>query len=187
MTRALASALRADVLVVTVIPYGLLPVPAIQLREEDVPEAGPLLAEARERLTGLSVEARAFGGGTPAGVLTVLAEDEDVDLLIVGSSHRSPIGRALIGSTAASLLPGSPCAVVVAPRDYAARQHGGPRRIAVAYDGTPESKAAVRRAEAIARPMNAEVRIILVVAPAVASPGMRGYVPPDPPLSLIHI
>lgn len=180
LTRVLASAIGADVLVVTVIPYGQLPVPPALLQEEDVPEAEPLLAEARERLAGLGVETRAFGGGTPAGVLTVVAEDEDFDLLVVGSPHRGPIGRALIGSVADSLLPGAPCAVVVAPRGYAAESHDPLRLIAVAYDGTPEAKAALHRAEAIARPLNARIRVLTVVAPPVAV-GVAGYVPPEPP------
>jgi nucleotide-binding universal stress UspA family protein len=181
LTRVLASALVADVRVVTVIPYGPLPVPPILLEEGYIPEAQPLLAEARERLSGLSVETRAFGGGTPAGVLTMLAEAEKSDMIVVGSPHRGAIGRALIGSTADSLLPGAPCAVVVAPRGYAAETHDAIRLIAVAYDGSGEAKAALRRAEAIALATNAKLRIMVVVAPPVASPGMKGYVPPEPP------
>ena len=181
LTRVLAAALAADVLAVTVIPYGPLPIPAVQLRDGEIPEVEALLAEARERLRGLEVETRAFGGGTPAGVLTMLAEAEKSDMIVVGSPHRGAIGRALIGSTADSLLPGAPCAVVVAPRGYAAESHDAIRLIAVAYDGSAEAKAALRRAEAIALATNAKLRIMVVVAPAVASPEMRGYVPPEPP------
>jgi nucleotide-binding universal stress UspA family protein len=181
LTRVLAAALAADVLAVTVIPYGPLPIPAVQLRDGEIPEVEALLAEARERLRGLEVETRAFGGGTPAGVLTMLAEAEKSDMIVVGSPHRGAIGRALIGSTADSLLPGAPCAVVVAPRGYAAESHDAIRLIAVAYDGSAEAKAALRRAEAVALATNAKLRIMVVVAPAVASPEMRGYVPPEPP------
>lgn len=181
LTRVLASALGADVLVVTVIPYGPLPIPAAQLQEGEPPEAEPLFAEARERLKGRDVETRAFGGGTPAGVLTAIAEGEDFDLLVVGSPHRGPVGRALIGSTADSLLPGAPCAVLVAPRGYAAESHKAFGLIAIAYDGTPEAKAALCQAETIARATDAELRVMVVVAPPVASPGMRGYIPPEPP------
>lgn len=180
LARVLAVASDADVLAVTAIPYGPLPVTPVLLQDGDIAGAEALLAEARERLGGLDAETRAFGGGTPAGVLTVLAEKEEFDLLVVGSPHRGPIGRAMIGSVADSVLPGAPCAVVVAPRGYADESHGPFGLIAVAYDGTPEAKTALQRAEAIAHAMNARIRLLTVVAPPV-SIGIVGYVPPQPP------
>src|ERR1051326_2744527 len=108
----------AAVLAVGVIPYGPLPVDFRALDDDAAAEAEPLLREAGERLEGLTVEARAFGGGSPAGVMTGVAEDEDVDLIVVGSPHRGAIGRALIGSVADNLLHGAPCPVAVAPRGY---------------------------------------------------------------------
>ena len=180
LTRVLASATGADVLVVTVIPYGQLPVPPA-LFKRNSPEAEPFLAEARQRLAGLGVETRAFGGGTPGGVCTVVAEDGVIiDLLVVGSPHRGLIGRALIGSVADSLLPRRPLAVVVAPRGYASESHDPLRLIAVAYDGTPEARAALHRAEAIAPAVGARIRVLTVVAPPVAV-GVAGYVPPSHP------
>ena len=103
----------------------------------------PLFAAARERLGG--VEARGFGGSSPAGVMTALAESEEIDLIVVGSPHRGAIGRALIGSVADNLLYGSPRPVVVAPRGYAGERHEPFRRIAVGHDGTPEADAASER------------------------------------------
>jgi nucleotide-binding universal stress UspA family protein len=172
---------EARVLVVAVIPYGPLPVEFTALEEDAAKEAEPLFEEARERLAGLDVECRAFGGGSPAQVMTDVAEAEDVDLIVVGSPHRGTIGRALIGSVAESLLHGAPCAVIVAPRGYAEERHDPFLRIAVAYDGTPESKAALKRAEALAPQTNASLEILTVVAPPVAMPGMVGYIPVDPP------
>lgn len=180
LTRVFAQSLGADVLVVTVIPYGPLPVPAVRLQAGHIREVEPLLAEARKQLEGLGVETRAFGGGTPAGVLTEIAEAEECDLLIVGSPHRGPVGRALIGSTANSLLSGSPCALVVAPRAYAAERHEPFELIAVAYDGTPEASAALRRAERTAAAFGARLRLLTVVVPPVAV-GAIGYLPPEPP------
>jgi nucleotide-binding universal stress UspA family protein len=180
LTRVLAHGLGADVLVVTVIPYGPLPVPAVRLQTGHIPEVEPLLAEARKQLEGLDVETRAFGGGTPAGVLTEVAEAEDCDLLILGSPHRGPVGRALIGSTANSLLAGSPCALVVAPRAYAAERHEPFELIGVAYDGTSEAKAALHRAERTAAAFGARLRLLTVVAPPIVV-GVIGYVPPQPP------
>jgi nucleotide-binding universal stress UspA family protein len=171
----------ASALVVAVIPYGPLPVDFEALEEDAAKEAEPLFEEARECLEGMTVETRGFGGGSPAGVMTEIAEAEDVDLVVVGSPHRGAIGRALIGSVAESLLHGAPCAAVVAPRGYAAERHEPFRRIAVAYDGTPEAKAALRRAEAVAIGTDATLEILTVVAPPVAMPGVVGYTPIDPP------
>lgn len=163
LARAIGAPAGADALVVAVAP------------------AEPLFEEVHEHLTGLEVDCRSFGGGSAAAVMTEVGEAEDVDLIVVGSPHRGAIGRALIGSVAESLLHGAPCAVVVAPRGYASERHDPFRRIAVAYDGTPESTAALRGAEALATHTNAALEILTVVAPPVAMPGMIGYVPVDPP------
>jgi len=180
LARALAPA-EARVLVVAVIPYGPLPVDFSALEEGAAREAEPLFEEAREHLDGLEVECRAFGGGSAAQVITDIAEAEEIEMIVVGSPHRGAIGRALIGSVAESLLHGAPCAVVVSPRGYAAKRHDPFRHIAVAYDGTPESKAALGRAEALATLTGAGIEILTVVAPPMAMPGMIGYVPVDPP------
>jgi nucleotide-binding universal stress UspA family protein len=181
LARAIGAPAEARVLVVAVIPYGPLPVDFKTLEDDAAKEAEPLFEEARERLAGLDVECRAFGGGSAAQVMTDIAEAEEVDLIVVGSPHRGAIGRALIGSVAEGLLHGAPCAVTVAPRGYAGERHDPFHRIAVAYDGTPESKAALKRGEALAARTNATLEILTVVAPPVAMPGIVGYIPVDPP------
>lgn len=181
LTRVVAAPAGAEVLAVSVIPYGPLPVDFEALEADAAAEAEPLFEEARERLAGLEVETRGFGGGSPAGVMTDLAEQEEVDLIVVGSPHRGAVGRALIGSVAEGILHGAPCAALVAPRGYAAEERDPFRRIAVAYDGTPEAKAALRAAEALALETNAAIHVLTVVAPPVAVPGVGGYVPVEPP------
>lgn len=181
LTRVLGEATGASVLVVTVLPYGPLPIPYEILAEEEAERAKPLFEEARERLGGLEVETRAFGGGTPAGVINDLAEREGVDAIVVGSPHRGPIGRTLIGSVADGLLHGSPCEVLAAPRGYAAEQHGPFRTIAVAYDDTEEAKAALKRAEAVALACRATIVVYTVAAPVTVVPGATGYTPAIPP------
>jgi nucleotide-binding universal stress UspA family protein len=181
LARAMGVGAEAEVLVVAVIPYGPLPVDFEALESDAAAEAEPLFVEARKRLEGLRVQTRGFGGGSPAGVMTDIAEAGEIDLIVVGSPHRGAAGRALIGSVAENLLHGAPCPVVVAPRGYAGVSHEPFHRIAVAYDGTPEAKAALRRAEAIAVLSNATIEILTVVAPPVAMPGVVGYAPIDPP------
>ena len=181
LTRVMAEATGASVLVVTVLPYGPLPIPYEILEEEEGERAAPLFEEAKELLGGIEVETRAFGGGTPAGVINDLAESEKAGTIVVGSPHRGPIGRALIGSVADGLLHGAPCEVTVAPRGYAGEEHGPFRTIAVAYDDTEEAKAALRRAEEIARACRATIVVYTVSAPVAVVPGATGYTPAIPP------
>lgn len=177
LSRVLAEAMGAGVMVVTVLPYGPLPTPYELLEEEEGERAQPLFEEAKKLLGGVEVEARAFGGGTPAGVINDLAEREEVGTIVVGSPHRGPIGRALIGSVADGLLHGAPCEVTVAPHGYAAEEPGPFRTIAVAYDDTPEAQAALRRAEEIAAACRATVVVFTVSAPPAVVPGASGYAP----------
>jgi len=178
---ALSKATGASLLVATVIPYGPLPIDFRALESDAAAEAEPLFEEARERLRGLEVETRAFGGGSPSGVIDDLAEREELDMIVVGSPHRGAVGRALLGSVAHGLLQGAPCAVVVAPRGYAKRPHEGFDLIGLGYDGTAESKAALHRARAMAEATDAAIRVFTVVAPPVALPGVVGYTPVNPP------
>jgi nucleotide-binding universal stress UspA family protein len=181
LARLLATATGTGALILTVLPYGPLPVAYAILEEEEAERAEPQFAEARERLAGIEVETRAFGGGSPAGVINDIAEREEIETIVIGSPHRGPIGRTLIGSVADGLLHGAPCAVAAAPRGYAAERHEPFRTIAVAYDGTPESNAALERAEGLALACRASVQIFTVAAPPVAMPGAANYTPPMPP------
>lgn len=181
LARVVAASADARVLVVAVIPCGPLPVDFKALDAGAAAEAEPLFAEVRERLAGLEVETRGFGGGSPARVMNDIAEAEEIDLIVVGSPHRGAVGRALLGSVAESILHGAPCAALVAPRSYAGEAHDPFRHIAVAYDGTPEARAALRAAEEVALRANAGIHVLTVVAPPATVPGVGGYVPVDAP------
>ncbi len=100
--------------------------------------------------------------------LVGLVEREDAGTLVVGSPHRGRVGRALLGSVAHHVLHHAPCEVIVAPRGYAGRDRAGIAKIAVAYDGTAESRAALRRAETLARQTGASLRLIVAEDPVVA-------------------
>jgi nucleotide-binding universal stress UspA family protein len=174
---------QADALVVHSLYGGWLPMEYARLPADGAREAEPVFAEAEDALAGLALETRAYGGGSPAGILTKLAEEEEVDTIVVGSPHRGTIGRVVVGSVANSLLNGAPVDVAVAPSGYAREQHGRLREIAVGYDGSPESELALRRAEALARRPDAEIELITVVAPAIATPVIvpSAYAPGWPP------
>lgn len=151
-----------------------------EVQTDRVAGASELLAAGAAALADVPAEARVFVGGSPARVLTELAERDDFDLLVVGSPHRGAIGRALVGSVAERLLHGASCATVVAPRGYATERHEAPRLVAVAYDGSPEAKLALHRAETAARAASASLRVLTVEEPLAVVPGVAGYTPPPP-------
>lgn len=186
LARVLAASERdASALIVSVLflVSGPMSIEHPQLSAEEEAVAEPLFEEAREKLSGIDVETRAYGGGSPAEILTILAEEEDFDAIVVGSPHRGAAGRVMIGSVAMNLLSGAPADVAVAPRGYAEAKHETFREIAVGYDGTPEAKVALRRAERLARPSNARIKLLTVVTPPVATPVMvpGTYSPEYPP------
>ncbi|HVQ59501.1 MAG TPA: universal stress protein [Solirubrobacterales bacterium] len=162
----------ASAVVVTVLYGGPLPMEYALLPNEEAREAEPLFEQARERLPGMELATHAYGGGSPAGILTMLAEREQFDAIVVGSPHRSAFGQVMIGSVANSLLNGAPVDVAVAPRGYAQADHGALRSIAVGYDGTPEAKVALRHAEEMAKPCDATIGVVTVIKPPVPAPVM---------------
>jgi nucleotide-binding universal stress UspA family protein len=182
LTCVLGSHERSSAVVATVMPYDPFPMTYQELMGPSAAEAAePAFEEAREGLDGLEVETRAFGGGSAAGILTDLAERERFDAIVIGSSHRGPVGRALLGNVAHGVLHGAPCPVAVAPHGYAGTDHGSFGLIALAYDGTAEAKIALDRARALAEAHGARVRLLTVEGPMVAPPGIVGYAPVEPP------
>jgi nucleotide-binding universal stress UspA family protein len=96
---------------------------------------------------------------------------EAADLIVIGSTHRGTVGRIYPGSVGERLLNGSPCAVAVAPRGYAQRDHFGFGLVGVAYDGSEESAHALAAADPLARRLDARLRLIAVIHPLEALPG----------------
>ena len=155
-----------------------LPAPYRAVGSEQFPDARESLDLAREALAGIEVSTRSYAGDSPAHVLHDLAESEDAELIAIGSPHRGALGRTFLGSVGEALLHGASRPLLVAPRGYAVQAHGQLRVIGVAYDGTRESKLALKHAEALAAAAGARIRILTVLAPAVPMPTAIGYAPP---------
>jgi nucleotide-binding universal stress UspA family protein len=116
---------------------------------------------ALERLASLRDEARVDAellavqaGSVASGLHEVV--DRRGDLLVIGASRRDGLERVFVGDDTRQVLEGSPSAVAVAPRGYAARR---PllNKIGVAYNGSPESEEALAVASELAREHNAEL------------------------------
>lgn len=122
-------------------------------------------AECRKAFGSMEIETRAITRRSAAEALHWLAEEEDAKLIVLGSGHRGPLGRTFPGSVAESLLQGATCAIAVAPRGYAERTEHRLHRIAVAFDGSPESWSALETGIALAQRCHGELSIIVVAEP----------------------
>ncbi len=174
--RMLARLTDEPLALLTALPHeapGFIPAPEYALA---------LQREAAERLDAVAAPLRAEHDvsttvrmDSPARALSQAAEQLGAAAVVVGSTHRGRVGRVLAGDVAAGLLHGAPCPVVVAPRGFAAG--GAPARIAVAYAGTDESRAALEAAAELARRAGARIDVLSAVEPApwiaaAAAPGL---------------
>ena len=128
--------------------------------------AAEALDEARTRLPAdiaatASVIARESRGGGRG--LAELLDDCKAEQVVIGSAPGGPAGRIALGSTAARLLHGAPCAVFLAPDGYAERAPSGFDRITVAYRPTPECMAAVGLAASAAEALRAPLRLLTLI------------------------
>jgi nucleotide-binding universal stress UspA family protein len=147
-----------------------------QLEPAMAESAREALAPAHEEVGADWLELRPAPGHSPAHGLHRLAEREQADLVVVGSSHRGEAGRALAGSVGQRLLNGSHCPVAVASKGFR-DDAGEPRVLGVAYDGSDESAAALREAAALASELKAGLKVITVVPPLES---FASLYPPQP-------
>ena len=154
----------AELLVAAVVPREFPYVPGTPEREQELQSrARDMLVDAvaeSDRVTTRVVAARAAAHG-----LHDLAESEQADAIVVGSSRHGPVGRVLAGSVASRLLHGAPCPVAVAPAGYRERERSGLAVVGCAFDGSDEAQLAARHAEYLARRAGATLRLLAVHEP----------------------
>jgi nucleotide-binding universal stress UspA family protein len=118
----------------------------------------------------ISIEAMSPGGG-----LHEQAEELNADLLVVGSCSHGAFGRAMLGDDTRAALNGAPCAVAIATLGYA--EHPTPiTKIGVAYNGSPQSTAALAAARDLARATGATIHALEVVS--IPTLAYTGIMPP---------
>jgi nucleotide-binding universal stress UspA family protein len=103
---------------------------------------------------------------SPAAGLQAVAERQGAAMVVIGSSHRSVIGRILVGGTGERLLSGAPVPVAIAPAGYAASE----KRIDVVgcgFDGSPESQRALAWSSDFARTAAVRVHMLSVFEPTL--------------------
>jgi nucleotide-binding universal stress UspA family protein len=167
LSQSLAATYDAELHVAIVLPRSRIPFEEAIAGGQLSAQLDQRLYESAEQRLGDTDFVRAsldgeLGGRSAARALYEYARAEGADLIVVGSSHRGKLGRILPGSVGESLLRGAPCAVAVAPRAYARREHPGFGLIGVAYDGSEEAGLALEEAERLSRSLDAELRVITV-------------------------
>lgn len=128
-------------------------------------EAGQEILDSAEEGVpdGVAAHAHLLEDDSPARALHALAVAEAADVLVLGSSHRGRLGRALLGGTAERVVQGSPCPVAVAPRGY--EPPAELRDVGIAYDGRTESRAALRWAGDLTVTLDGSLHVITVAEP----------------------
>lgn len=132
-----------------------------ELAEERLASAAEQPGEPRAEL--LAVRGRSVPEGLQRAARTLGAE-----AIVVGASHRGPMTRA-VTSVPERLVQGAPCAVAIAPSGYAATAPAALREIGVAFDGGPESRAALAIAAELARAADGRLHAITVLNPHVST------------------
>ena len=87
-------------------------------------ESSKKLLEDQRAGANVDAELISIVSGTPGRGLHQQAEDQDADLLVVGSCSHGAFGRAMLGDDTRAALNGAPCAVAIASRGYAERAGG---------------------------------------------------------------
>jgi nucleotide-binding universal stress UspA family protein len=160
--RALAATLHTRVIVVNAYTPGewlWAPGTARPLSED---ESKRVMDAAEAELSDKDhYELRSIPSPSAAGALYVAAESECAQIIVVGSSHRSTVGRVLLGTVTQEVLDASPCAVLVAPAGLAATTPPiRLARIGVGFDDTPQAHDALAIARSLARLTRGELHIV---------------------------
>jgi nucleotide-binding universal stress UspA family protein len=150
--------------------HGMLPVLGWHWAMPEETKAATELAKSLQAHEPGAV-ARVLGATSPARALHETAEREQADLIVVSSDALAEDRHVAAGVSGRQALQGAPCAVAVAPAGFAETADGCLAPVGVGFDGSPESRLALRSAAGVADAMGGELRVISVLArPAPAHP-----------------
>lgn len=143
------------------------------VRDERV--ASEKLLERERAACDINAELISIVSMSPGQGLHQQAEEQNADLLVVGSCSHGAFGRAMLGDDTRGALNGASCAVAIASHGYA--QHPDPiAKVGVAYNGSQESKAALATAQTLVVSTTATVHAVEVVS--IPTYAYTGLMPP---------
>lgn len=149
---------------------GALPEQGSELGRE---ETSKRLLEREREAAGVDAQLICVASPSPGRGLHQQAEAQGAELLVVGSSRRGLLGRAMLGDDTRAALNGAPCAVAVAAQGFAQRPRPL-RRVGVGYDGSPESRAALALARTLSEDGETLQALQVVTVPGYAFGGAFG-------------
>jgi nucleotide-binding universal stress UspA family protein len=141
------------------------------------PDAQEITSRAAETI-GVASQTIRTGPMPAADGLCELAQEKRAEILVLGSSHRGPVGRIVPGAVTSRVLARAPCAIAVAPAGYADRHRGSIATIGIAYDTTDASDAALDQASAAAARLGVPLVLYHAMAPVPEDPAwdeFRGH------------
>ena len=157
-----AETLKAKPIVVTALPWPDYLAPPDELQKQIDADMQPKFSEMSDHFPELRAETRAVAYRSGARALHEVADSEGAELIVIGSSHRGAIGRTFAAGVGESLMHGAPCALAIAPRGYAERDQLRCERVAVAFDGSPESWSALETAIGLTELLQGDLTILTV-------------------------
>lgn len=161
--RLLADSTAAPVVLMSVFPYDPLADPADDMYTRARDEARSILVELGEEAGLVAPDAQVIAGNFAARELQRLSEQQATGVIVLGSTHRGPVGRLLPGGVGERLLTGAACPIAIAPRGYADDSPARLTRIGVAFDGSDESHHALSTAYQLGRSSGAKLHVISVL------------------------
>jgi nucleotide-binding universal stress UspA family protein len=114
----------------------------------------------RSYFPGWQVRAEALSG-SPASEIIAQADEENADLIVVGSQGRGALSRALLGSVSQRIVTGAHCSVRVARAG--SQQTDLPIRIIVGLDRSPDALSAIHAVAGRNWLAKTEVRLVTAV------------------------
>jgi nucleotide-binding universal stress UspA family protein len=160
--RLLSEAAGAELILIAVHPDPIIVMPAEATRKGLHDQAQRFLTITRTSRAPSARTKVEVGASIPRALLRAIAR-ERCDMLVLGSNRRAPKGEVQIASATRQLLGQAGWPLAIAPRGLADTAPERLSRIAVGYDGEPESQAALCLAAAIAERSGASLEVVAVV------------------------
>lgn len=144
-------------------PETSLPVSRATLREW----LGTPPREPGPDLDALSIVQTQVEGDAPPEEITAYVEEQEIDLVVMGTHGRRGAQRMLLGSVTEEVVRKAVCPVLTVRTDAEETPSLAMRRILVPVDFSDASKAAVRHAKEIAQPDEAKLDLLHVLEQVV--------------------
>jgi nucleotide-binding universal stress UspA family protein len=137
---------------------------------------GPVAQEPAPDLNALSIVQNQVEDVSPPERITAYVEEQDIDLVVMGTHGRRGLQRMLMGSITEEVVRTAACPVLTVRSDTPESAHRTVRRILVPVDFSDASKTAVRHASELAQTYDAQLDLLHVVE-QVAYPSAYGVDP----------